>query len=87
MSWFKREDHEIVNDSEKTVRTEGLWIRCPDCGKILFKAELEVNQQVCPHCGHHFRIDARTRIENLLNQAMSWSIWDCVPRTLSSLST
>jgi acetyl-CoA carboxylase carboxyl transferase subunit beta len=66
MSWFKREDHEIVNDSEKTVRTEGLWIRCPDCGKILFKAELEVNQQVCPHCGHHFRIDARTRIENLL---------------------
>ena len=66
MSWFKREDHEIVNDSEKTVRTEGLWIRCPDCGKILFKAELEANQHVCPHCGHHFRIDARTRIENLL---------------------
>jgi acetyl-CoA carboxylase carboxyl transferase subunit beta len=66
MSWFKREDHEIVNDSEKTVRTEGLWTRCPDCGKILFKAELEANQQVCPHCGHHFRIDARTRIENLL---------------------
>jgi acetyl-CoA carboxylase carboxyl transferase subunit beta len=66
MSWFKREDHEIVNNSEKTVRTEGLWIRCPDCGKILFKAELEANQQVCPHCGHHFRIDARTRIENLL---------------------
>ncbi|HEX3968584.1 MAG TPA: acetyl-CoA carboxylase, carboxyltransferase subunit beta [Edaphobacter sp.] len=66
MSWFKREDHEIVNDAEKTVRTEGLWIRCPDCTKILFKAELESNQHVCPHCGHHFRIDARTRIENLL---------------------
>ncbi len=66
MSWFKREDHEIVNDSEKTVRTEGLWTRCPDCGKVLFKAELEANQRVCPHCGHHFRIDARTRIENLL---------------------
>jgi acetyl-CoA carboxylase carboxyl transferase subunit beta len=66
MSWFKREDHEIVNDSEKTVRTEGLWTRCPDCGKILFKAELEANEQVCPHCGHHFRIEARTCIENLL---------------------
>jgi acetyl-CoA carboxylase carboxyl transferase subunit beta len=66
MSWFKREDNEIVNDSEKTVRTEGLWIRCPDCSKILFKAELEANQHVCPHCGHHFRIDARTRIEYLL---------------------
>jgi acetyl-CoA carboxylase carboxyl transferase subunit beta len=66
MTWFKREDNEIVNDSEKTVRTEGLWTRCPDCGKTLFKAELEANQQVCPQCGHHFRIDARTRIDNLL---------------------
>ena len=66
MTWFKREDNEIVNDSEKTVRTEGLWTRCPDCGKTLFKAELEANQQVCPQCGHHFRIDARARVENLL---------------------
>jgi acetyl-CoA carboxylase carboxyl transferase subunit beta len=66
MSWFKREDNEIVNDSEKTVRTEGLRIRCPQCSKILFKAELEANQQVCPHCVHHFRIDARTRTADLL---------------------
>src|SRR5260370_28273347 len=66
MSWFKREDNEIVNDPEKTVRTEGLWVRCPGCRQIIFKAELEANLQVCTKCGHHFRIDARTRIENLL---------------------
>ena len=66
MTWFKRQDNEIVNDSEKTVRTEGLWVRCPGCSQIIFKAELEANQQVCPKCGHHFRIGARTRIENLL---------------------
>jgi acetyl-CoA carboxylase carboxyl transferase subunit beta len=66
MTWFKRQDNEIVNDSEKTVRTEGLWVRCPGCSQIIFKAELDANQQVCPKCGHHFRIDARTRIENLL---------------------
>ena len=66
MTWFKRQDNEIVNDSEKTVRTEGLWVQCPGCRQIIFKAELEANLQVCPKCGHHFRIDARTRIENLL---------------------
>ncbi len=66
MSWFKREDNEIVNDAEKTVRTEGLWVRCPSCRQVIFKAELEANLQVCPKCGHHFRIDARARIENLL---------------------
>ena len=66
MSWFKREDHAIVNDAEKTVRTEGLWIKCDSCGKILWKADLDANMQVCPHCGRHFRIDARSRIEMLL---------------------
>jgi acetyl-CoA carboxylase carboxyl transferase subunit beta len=66
MTWFKRDDHEIINDAEKTVRTEGLWVRCPGCRQIIWKADLEANQQVCPKCGHHFRIDARSRINNLL---------------------
>jgi acetyl-CoA carboxylase carboxyl transferase subunit beta len=66
MSWFKREDNEIVNDPEKTVRTEGLWVRCEGCREIIFKADLEANLQVCPKCGKHFRIDARSRIANLL---------------------
>jgi acetyl-CoA carboxylase carboxyl transferase subunit beta len=66
MTWFKREDYEIVNDARKTVRTEGLWVRCDGCREIIFKADLEANQRVCPKCGYHFRIDARTRIENLL---------------------
>jgi acetyl-CoA carboxylase carboxyl transferase subunit beta len=66
MSWFKREDNEIVNDAERTVRTEGLWVRCPDCRQVIFKADLEANLGVCPKCGYHFRIGARERIESLL---------------------
>jgi acetyl-CoA carboxylase carboxyl transferase subunit beta len=66
MSWFKREDNEIVNDPERTVRTEGLWVRCPDCRQVIFKADLEANLRVCPKCGHHFRIGSRERIESLL---------------------
>jgi len=66
MSWFKREDNEIINDEQKTVRTEGLWIKCPDCRQIIWKADLDANQHVCPKCGHHFKIDARTRIATLL---------------------
>ena len=66
MTWFKREDHEIVTDDEKTVRTEGLWIRCPQCRQTIWKADLDANLQVCPRCGYHFRIDARSRIASLL---------------------
>lgn len=66
MTWFNREDNEIVNDPQKTVRTEGLWVRCEDCREIIFKADLAANLQVCPKCSKHFRIDARTRIDTLL---------------------
>jgi len=66
MSWFKREDNEIVNDAERTVRTEGLWVRCPKCRQIIFKADLEANLYLCPKCDYHFRIGARERIASML---------------------
>lgn len=66
MSWFKRENHEILNTDQRTVRTEGLWIRCENCREVIWKAELEENLQVCPKCGYHFKFDARSRIASLL---------------------
>ncbi len=66
MSWFKREDSGIRIDASKTVRTEGLWTKCGNCGTALFKQQLVDNLQVCPKCGKHFRLDARARIDNLL---------------------
>lgn len=66
MSWFKRQENKIESAGEKTVRTEGLWIKCESCDQVIFKADLEANSYVCPKCGHHFRIGARMRIEMLL---------------------
>jgi len=66
MSWFKREENEIVNDARKTVRTEGLWTQCGSCRQAIFKKDLEDNLNVCPKCGHHFRINAGHRIRLLL---------------------
>ena len=66
MTWFKREDHRILNDQEKTVRTEGLWTKCSSCNLAIWNADLDANLQVCTRCNHHFRIDARTRIASLL---------------------
>jgi acetyl-CoA carboxylase carboxyl transferase subunit beta len=66
MSWFKREDNAFGNERRQTVRTEGLWIQCGSCRQAIFKKDLEENLNVCPKCGHHFRIDARGRIALLL---------------------
>ena len=67
MSWFRREDNRIEDTGEKTVRTEGLWIKCDACDAVIFKADLEANLMVCPKCGCHFRLSARPRIDMLLD--------------------
>jgi acetyl-CoA carboxylase carboxyl transferase subunit beta len=46
---------------------EGLWMRCPDCGKMLFTKLVEEALNVCPECQYHFRISARKRIEQLVD--------------------
>ncbi len=66
MAWFKRTEHQIVPTEGHEVRTEGLWTKCDQCGKVLFKADIEANLQVCPNCGKHFKFDARARVANLL---------------------
>jgi acetyl-CoA carboxylase carboxyl transferase subunit beta len=44
---------------------EGLWNKCPDCGAMIHNLELQQNLHVCHHCGHHFLIGSRERIEML----------------------
>ena len=71
MSWFKRENGEsespVTNDEEeKSVRTEGLWIKCLGCRQTIWKADLEANRNVCPKCQYHFKISARQRLDLLL---------------------
>jgi len=48
---------------------EGLWLRCPGCEHILYKNSVEKNLNVCPECDHHFRIEAKIRIEYLVDEA------------------
>jgi acetyl-CoA carboxylase carboxyl transferase subunit beta len=52
----------------KTGIPEGLWMRCTDCGKMLFRKVVEEGLDVCPECQHHFRISARRRIEQLVDE-------------------
>lgn len=76
MSWWKRDKPsvETPSDADRTVRTEGLWVKCDGCKQIIFRADLEKNLEVCPKCGHHFRIDARARMDLLFDG--EWTEFD-----------
>jgi len=67
MAWFKRESGDLENSGEKRVKTEGLWVKCEGCRQIIWKKDLEENLNVCPKCDKHFRIDARMRLAQLLD--------------------
>ena len=70
MSWFKREPSKLQpTDEDKRIRTEGLWVKCDGCRQIIWKKDLEDNLNVCTKCNQHFRIDARTRLAILYDNA------------------
>jgi acetyl-CoA carboxylase carboxyl transferase subunit beta len=70
MVWFKRKKKAIEQPTppdERRVKTEGLWMKCPGCRTIVWKKDLESNARVCPKCQYHFRLNARQRLELLLD--------------------
>ncbi len=75
MTWFKRESGELDTSGEKKVRTEGLWVKCDSCRQIIWKKDLEENMNVCPKCEKHFRIDARSRLSQLMDEG-KYDIFD-----------
>jgi acetyl-CoA carboxylase carboxyl transferase subunit beta len=56
-----------TGDGARKNIPEGLWIKCPSCESVLYRTDLEKNQNVCPKCDHHMRIGARARLDNLLD--------------------
>ena len=70
MSWFdKLLPPKIKNQggARKAV-PEGVWRKCPACGAVLYTAEIDSNQNVCPKCAHHMRVGARRRLDLFLDQ-------------------
>lgn len=55
-------------DNIKKDIPEGLWVKCTKCGEILYNKELEKNLKICHKCNFHFRLNARERLEMILDE-------------------
>jgi acetyl-CoA carboxylase carboxyl transferase subunit beta len=70
MSWFRRDRPKIEGQDEseeRNVKTEGIFVKCPECDTPLYKPELIESFQVCSNCGHHFRLGARDRLGSIFD--------------------
>ena len=64
MSWLEKllpPKIQHTDPSDRRSVPEGVWVKCPSCETVLYKSDLQANQNVCPTCSHHHRMSARER--------------------------
>ena len=64
---------------------EGLWVKCPKCGELLYKEDVVKNSYVCPKCQGYFRMKAKTRIRMIADKG-SFKEWSTDIKTKNFLN-
>ena len=67
MAWYHRVPAPKLPTEQRKARLEGLWIKCDECGEIVYKQDVEKNLEVCPKCDEHFPYPVRKRLEPVLD--------------------
>src|SRR5688572_14901138 len=79
MAWFKKQKKPIEPPDKQSRVPEGLWVKCPPCGQIIYNKDLAASLSVCTKCGHHFRLSSTERLRSLFD-----GDWDEHDRSLAS---
>jgi acetyl-CoA carboxylase carboxyl transferase subunit beta len=85
VAWFKKARKPIEAPDKASRVPEGLWVKCPGCGKALYRKQLAAGLQVCPSCGHHFRMTAADRLAMLFDDG-AWTEHDRSLRSTDPLN-
>jgi acetyl-CoA carboxylase carboxyl transferase subunit beta len=70
--------------ARRDVYPPDLWTKCPSCETMLFNKQLDKAMRVCPNCGHHFRLSAAARLDQLLD-AGTWAERDAGLQSVDTL--
>jgi len=62
------EGHSKLRKSKSKIVTDELSVSCPKCNKMLDSGELADDHHTCPYCRHHFRMNARQRLNMLCDK-------------------
>ncbi|HYJ34128.1 MAG TPA: acetyl-CoA carboxylase, carboxyltransferase subunit beta [Candidatus Binatia bacterium] len=68
MTWLRKAKEGLKARERRRDLPDGLWVKCEECGEILYHKELERNLWTCGKCGYHFRISARAYAKILLDE-------------------
>jgi acetyl-CoA carboxylase carboxyl transferase subunit beta len=84
VAWFKKTRNPIKATTKESRVPEGLWVKCPSCGRAIYNKELVESLKVCDKCGHHFRMSAAERLQLLFDGGV-WEEHDADLRSTDPL--
>ena len=64
--WFRRKTQNIKTSTKRDTK-EGMWIKCPDCGEVVYSNLLVSTFYMCPSCSYHFNYSGKQYIDLLLD--------------------
>jgi acetyl-CoA carboxylase carboxyl transferase subunit beta len=85
LSWLNRAARGIRALAKKKEVPDNLWQKCPGCGEILYRRELDRTWYVCGACGHHLPLEAARYVDLLLDDD-SWEAMDVSLASVDPLS-
>ena len=75
------EDEKPQKNTKASDMLVGKWVKCDSCKEILYKEDVHKNLSVCPNCGKHFRISARRRIKQIIDEGTFVETNEIMPET------
>jgi acetyl-CoA carboxylase carboxyl transferase subunit beta len=66
--WYQRTEAKIGKDTTPREMPKGKWEKCPGCGHVIYREELQANDFVCGRCGYHFRLTGQRRVALLIDE-------------------
>ena len=64
----KRETINLINKKSSIDIPIGKWVKCEKCKEIIYKETVRENLNICPYCGHYFRMHAGKRLELIIDE-------------------
>lgn len=61
-------NNKITKNIKASDKLIGKWVKCDSCKEILYKEDVKNNFSVCPNCNKHFRLSARRRILQIIDE-------------------
>ena len=66
---------------KKSDTPNNLWVKCNNCGTMVYHKDLKETANVCPTCNHHMKMSARQRINWVLDEGTITDV--IIPQTIS----